>query len=412
MKNIQVHFQQAGGMLCLLTVIILLPSFQLRAQDYWEEVAQLPSARILSSVETVDNLIYIIGGLTTPTQAIAEVYAYNPATNNLEPRSPLPKALGATATAVLNGKIYLFGGASYSNGIASISSYVYDPATNQWASLADMPVPRGYAVAEAINGKIYLIGGFGTGGAPEYNMTQEYDPQTDSWQTKEPMLTARGYMCSVVLDNYIYVLGGGLPSTVTSLDAVEIYDPASNTWTIGTSLPTPLIGPGAGVLGKTIYVAGGAYNVLPSPDLDDTNGYSQETGWQPFAKLTYAMHGHTITAFEDNLYSFGGVASGVGINAILKYHSTDVGTNNPLKSNGLYVSPNPASERIIFQFENASSGLLTVSRSDGSVVFRENLRNELQHEFSVAGLPPGVYYWKWASADGGRELAGKVVVVK
>ena len=411
MKNIKIHFQQRGGMLCLLTVIILLPSLQLRAQGYWEEVAQLPSARILSSVESVDNLIYVMGGLSSPGQAITEVYSFNPATLTLQVRNPIPKALGASATAVLNGKIYLFGGVSYSAGVASKSSYVYDPATDQWTTLMDMPVALGYAVAEAINGKIYLIGGIVSGGGGVYNLTQEYDPQSNSWNTKLAMPTARGYMCSAVLDDHIYVLGGALPSPITSLDAVEIYDPTNDHWTIGSNLPTPRLGGGAGVLGETIYIAGGAYTDLPSPDLDDTDGYIQGV-WQSFANLPFAMHGHAITAFEDNLYSFGGSASGVGVNAILKFHVADVGTDNLLGNNGLSVFPNPANEQINFVFENVSNGRLSVWCSDGSVISTINLHNEQQYELSVTGLPSGVYFWKWAGENDEGTASGKVMVLR
>ncbi len=410
MKHFNFHFQQHGGMLCLLMAILILPALPLRAQDYWEEIAQLPTVNNLTSVETLDNSIYVMGGGISPSQMISEVYAFNPVTKALQARSPLPKALGATATAVLDGKIYLFGGVSTSLGNASKSSYVYNPSTNQWTSLADMPVARGYAVAEAINGKIYLIGGFGTGAAPVYNLTEAYDPQTNTWETKAPMLTARGYMCSAVLDNKIYVLGGGLPATNTSLDAVEIYDPTSDKWTIGSNLPTPRLGGGAGVLGKTIYVAGGAYSAQIPPELDATDGYSQETEWQPFAKLPFAMHGHAITAFEDNLYSFGGSSNGAGVKAILKYHSKDVRTDNPLNDNGLTVFPNPTGERIYFNFENASNGLVTFYGPDGSVIFTENVRGEQQHEFSVAGLPAGVYYWKWMGEKDGEVASGKFVM--
>ena len=412
MKNIYALFQQQGGMLCLLMAIFLLPLQQLRAQDYWEEIAQLPLATNLASVEALGNSIYVMGGGFSASQATSEVYAFNPATKDLQLRSPLPKALLATATTVLNGKIYLFGGVQYNLGSASKSSYVYDPVTNAWTSLPDIPIAVGYAVAEAINGKIYLIGGFGSGGAPVYNLTQEYDPQTNLWQTKAPMLTARGYMCAAVFDNRIYVLGGGIPSTNTSLDAVEIYDPTSNSWATGSSLLSPRLGAAAGVLGNTIFVAGGANSYLPSPDLNVTDGYSPELGWQSFATLPFAVHGHAITAFEDNLYAFGGSSNGVGVKAILKYHPESVGTYNPLINNGLTVSPNPANERVIFLFENAVSGQMTLFGPDGAIVNTANLYDQIQHEFSVAALPTGGYFWKWMGEKDGKIRSGRILVLR
>ncbi|MDO8368264.1 MAG: PKD domain-containing protein [Saprospiraceae bacterium] len=87
-----------------------------------------------------------------------------------------------------------------------------------------------------------------------------------------------------------------------------------------------------------------------------------------------------------------------------------VGTDNPLNGSGLRVFPNPAKERIVFLFETMVSGSLTFSRLDGTVIFIENLRDDQQHEFSVIGLPAGVYYWNWADVDGSQRASGKILV--
>lgn len=89
-----------------------------------------------------------------------------------------------------------------------------------------------------------------------------------------------------------------------------------------------------------------------------------------------------------------------------------VGTDNPLNGNGVKVFPNPASERIIFLFEQNSIGVLTLSRSDGAVIFTENLSGEKRHEISVAAMANGVYFWKWADGHGGEIRSGKVLVVR
>ena len=84
--------------------------------------------------------------------------------------------------------------------------------------------------------------------------------------------------------------------------------------------------------------------------------------------------------------------------------------NNPAVATGLTVFPNPASHRIIFLFENMVSGELTLSHPDGSAIYIANLYNEQQYEFSVAGLPDGVYFWKWAGSDRAHGYTGKVLV--
>lgn len=394
----------------MLVAILTLPAQHFRAQGYWQEIAQLPVGKQLMSVETVDNLIYVIGGLSNPSLATSEVYAFNPVNKSLKARSPLPKALGASATTVLDGKIYVFGGVSVNMGTPTNSCYVYDPATNVWTSLASMTVARGYAVAEAINGKIFIIGGFGNEEETVYNVVEMYDPKSNTWETMAPMPTARGYMCSAVLNDHIYVIGGGLPFVNTSLDAVEIYDPVLDKWTSAPNLPTARMGAAAGVLGATIYVAGGANLLFKNSDLEIVQGYSQKKGWKNFAPVPIPIHDQAIAVFENKLYSFGGSSNGKAVDAIFKFQFSDFGVYSTLSENGLTVFPNPASERVTFTFEKAANCQLTLYRPDGTIVFTEKLQEEQQHDFSVAGLSTGVYFWKWNSADGAQWSSGKVYV--
>ena len=85
---------------------------------------------------------------------------------------------------------------------------------------------------------------------------------------------------------------------------------------------------------------------------------------------------------------------------------------NPGLASNLTVFPNPASERIIFLFENTVSGSLTFSRSDGTVIFTENLTAEKQHQISVTSMPNGMYFWKWVGSKNGELASGKVLVVR
>jgi N-acetylneuraminic acid mutarotase len=58
---------------------------------------------------------------------------------------------------VVNGKIYLIGGAGKDNKPAGVQ--VYDPATGKWAARANMPTARGLFGTSAVGGTIYVVGG-------------------------------------------------------------------------------------------------------------------------------------------------------------------------------------------------------------------------------------------------------------
>jgi hypothetical protein len=46
------------------------------------------------------------------------------------------------------------------------------------------------------------------------------------------------------------------------------------------------------------------------------------------------------------------------------------------------------------------------------VILSENLVGEKRHEFSVAELPNGVYFWKWVGTPGGKIASGKILVLR
>lgn len=402
----------------VLSAMLLFPAVQILAQDYWEQAGQMPSARLLCSTETVDSTIYLIGGLNSSAIATVNVYAYNPADRTFETREPLPEPLAASATAVVNGKIYLFGGIKASQGVVSQSCYVYDPETNHWAILANMPpVPRGYAVAEAVDNKIYVIGGFGSGSAPAIKQVQVYDPQQNTWATLSNMPTARGYMASAVLNGKIYVMGGGEAApSYASLATVEVYDPLSDTWSTAPDLPTPRWGPAAGVLNNTIYVAGGV--ISPSfLDLDVVEGFSEESGWQTFAPLPTPIHGMGVGIYEDSLYAFGGLSGTVVKKDVFLYHSGNVGVSDASAPAPVLMqnAPNPFRDvtSITVDLPVAARVELSVYDLTGKlirVIAAENLSaGQHTYRFEANSLPKGVYFYRiWI--DGSYQCTRKMLV--
>jgi N-acetylneuraminic acid mutarotase len=78
--------------------------------------------------------------------------AYNQRTDTWEPRTPMPTARGGIAAAVLEGKIYVFGGEGQGTVFGEVE--VYDPQQNSWRRCTPMPTPRHGLGAVAIGGRI------------------------------------------------------------------------------------------------------------------------------------------------------------------------------------------------------------------------------------------------------------------
>jgi N-acetylneuraminic acid mutarotase len=209
------------------------------------------------------------------------VWEYDAGPDKWTRKKNLPVAVHHQAQAVMNGKIYFFGGCQRPvsgagvNGWAPVdNAWEYDPATDTYKPLAPMPVKRCSAIAENVNGKIYVIGGVttmdnttdvafsGQGPARVLGVNQVYDPAANTWTTKSPMPTGRNHAFSGVVNGKIYVIGGrighGFVTTSSNTDVVEEYDPARDLWGVAKArMISPRSGGGWATYNGRIYVAGG-----------------------------------------------------------------------------------------------------------------------------------------------------------
>ncbi|MFC1717960.1 sigma-70 family RNA polymerase sigma factor [Candidatus Poribacteria bacterium] len=201
----------------------------------WTEKSEMPMARMGTCSAVVDGRIYVIGGAKNNRESFLAVEEYDPATDTWEKKDDMPDGRLMCSASAVNGKIYVIGGwRSLEVGDPVPTVEEYDPATDTWEEKADMPTARGVLSTSVVDGKIYAIGGlsFALGGF-DVSVVEEYDPATDTWEKKTDMPTARQGVSTGVVDGKIYAIGGGEGS------AVEEYDPKTDTWTKKTPMPIP-----------------------------------------------------------------------------------------------------------------------------------------------------------------------------
>jgi hypothetical protein len=81
----------------------------------------------------------------------------------------------------LDGKVYVFGGASSSSGTIENSAEAFDPSTNSWSPIADMG--KAYYASAAVtlpDGRIFLLGGIDSTFVATSD-TRAYDPVLDTY---------------------------------------------------------------------------------------------------------------------------------------------------------------------------------------------------------------------------------------
>ena len=161
--------------------------------DTWTKRADMPTPRELFSVGVVDGIIYAIGGAIRYPEAAGfgvdfncttAVDAYNPKTDQWTEKADATIARGVFSASAVGKTIYVIGGsllrgADDYSGISAVEAY--DTLTDEWRSMADMPTERPRIATGVVNGKIYVIGGarefFAGGRKPfAFKTVEEFTP--------------------------------------------------------------------------------------------------------------------------------------------------------------------------------------------------------------------------------------------
>jgi len=271
----------------------------------WTQKADMPTARELAGSAVVDGKIYVIGGATVSMGHTAVVEEYDPATDTWTKRADMPTARQGVVAAAVDGIIYAITG---NRGRELSTVEAYDPATDTWTTKADIPSPRNQSAAAVVDGIIYVIGGqFGVGNVEVLSAVEAYDPATDTWTTKADMPTARYWHAACVVDGRIYVSGGSpVWNSDICLPTVEVYDPATDTWTQASDMPRSRISHTATVVAGKMHIIGGAdpergENVLTVDVYDPATDT-----WTTATDHPTAIDTHTAAVVDGKIYTIGG----------------------------------------------------------------------------------------------------------
>jgi len=84
----------------------------LAVEDTWTYKVDIPTARTWVGGAVLDGKIYVIGGATSTSSVTASVEMYDPIDDTWTRMADMPAAVCAHATCILDDKIYVFGGVS------------------------------------------------------------------------------------------------------------------------------------------------------------------------------------------------------------------------------------------------------------------------------------------------------------
>lgn len=174
----------------------------------------------------------------------------------------------------------------------------FDPDSQKWTALPPLPVPRSSHRAAMVDGKIYVFGGWTIDGDqtkatwPKGGLVLDLSASKPVWKEVDQPFRRRA-LDVVQFKGKIWVIGGLLAEGGIS-SRIDIFDPAKGTWTVGPNVPGPVAngnGIAAAAVGNHLFI-GGMTGIVYS--LSDSG-----EGWKQVGKMPTPRIHHRLEAINE-----------------------------------------------------------------------------------------------------------------
>jgi len=207
----------------------------------WTTRAATPQKREEGASAVLNGKLYVFGGYYDHTfNGTGRTDAYDPATNTWQQRASIPEAITHAQALVINGEAWLFGGyVGPTLGPATKKIHIYNPNSNTWRRGPDMPMSRGAGAAALVGNTVYVFGGRDLDRAYDMHQVYALNLATNTWSTKANLPNPRNHISGVAVDGKVYAVGGQWNEASLAINQSDVhrYDPSTNIWTRVASLP-------------------------------------------------------------------------------------------------------------------------------------------------------------------------------
>lgn len=414
-----------------LLFFLSILAWKSQAQWTWTTREPMPTTRYGLSASVVDGVIYVIGGATAYGNSVATVEAYDPDLGYWETKTPMPTARVFLSTVVIDDKIYALGGVDgegqgFNTMVRTIE--VYDPATDVWETKTDMPIAVSLFSASVVDGTIYIVGGADFSawpGTPSIvGDVWAYEPNSENWEQKPSMSTPRALHTTCVLDDEIYAIGGASLWGGAPLQSVEVYNPGENSWSHLSDMPEARFMLASSIAAGSIFVTGGAGTDFSATRTNLEYDPNQPTtpGWAYQSLMPTARHSLANAKVDEFIYAIGG-RTAVGSSGVGTVEAFEVMVGVPSEKDGhpgelmLYQNyPNPFSSAATIEFSLPVSDFVNLKVFDtggkevATLVSGEYSAGLHQCHWEAEGLENGVYFYQLKM--GAYSTVKKMVLLK
>lgn len=216
-----------------------------------------PAGRHESATAVVNGKLYLIGGRSIRPLDILDIQGRR-WRNGATP----PMELNHTQAAVFDSKIYIVGGLTGLSPETALSHIlIYDPAADSWSKGPDLPAGRARGAAGLVlhEDLLYFVGGntLGHRAGGSVAWVDSFNPRTGVWTQLPDAPRPRDHFQAAVLDGKIYAPAGRVPGS-GAVALMDVYDIATKQWsTVKDPIPTTRSGVGVIAVKGLIVVIGG-----------------------------------------------------------------------------------------------------------------------------------------------------------
>jgi N-acetylneuraminic acid mutarotase len=210
----------------------------------------LPVAQHDAQAAALGGKVYVFGGGSF--SELDHILAYDPATGAVSQVGRLPAAQSDAAVAQWGDSAYVVGGYDGTNYLNTVIAYRPGGAP---AIVGHLPVGLRYAAVTAADGAIYIIGGSTPTGTSDAVYRFNLSTHAVARLATLPHPTTHGG--AALLDGQIYLVGGRGSGDSDQYNGVWAIDPVTGRIRAGGHLPQPTSDAAVTALGHGIVVAGG-----------------------------------------------------------------------------------------------------------------------------------------------------------
>jgi len=207
------------------------------ATNTWSPLESFKQKVKWCTVVTFQGLLYVIGGVEQEgNKRLSTVQRYNPDTNLWQEVSSLSSPRSSVCAVATGSHLYAIGGKSDDELVNIVERF--DPKEKAWCLVAPTLENRVGACGAVVNEKVFVFGGQWRENYSHSNFCEMYDPVTDIWSTIANTVTQpRGKVSAVSFKGKIFLCGDFEEDDSLESISLQIYDIVSSEWKFYTKFP-------------------------------------------------------------------------------------------------------------------------------------------------------------------------------